>query len=39
VLSLLHGEVAQFLRRPETTERLFKAGVDVVANTRKNSPR
>jgi tripartite-type tricarboxylate transporter receptor subunit TctC len=32
VLSLLHREIAQFLKRPETTERLFKAGVDVVAN-------
>ena len=33
VLNLIHSEVAQFLKRPETTERLFKAGVDVVANT------
>ena len=33
VLALLHREIAEFLRRPETVERLFKAGVDVVANT------
>ena len=33
VLELLHREVAQFLKQPDTTERMFKAGVDVVANT------
>ena len=33
VLDLLYREVAEFLQRPETAERLFKAGVDVVANT------
>ena len=32
VLGLVHREVAQFLKRPDTTERLFKSGVDVVAN-------
>ena len=34
-LDLFHREVAEFLRRPETTERLFKAGVDVVANSSR----
>lgn len=33
VLALVHREVAQFLRQPETTERMFKAGVEVIANT------
>jgi tripartite-type tricarboxylate transporter receptor subunit TctC len=33
ILSLLHREAAQFLKRPDTVERLFKSGVDVVANT------
>lgn len=33
VLSVIHREVAEFLTRTETTERLFKAGVDVVANS------
>ena len=33
VLSVIHREVSTFLQRPDTTERLFKAGVDVVANT------
>jgi tripartite-type tricarboxylate transporter receptor subunit TctC len=33
VLALLHREVADFLKRPETTERMFKSGVEVVANT------
>lgn len=33
VLDLVHREVAQFLQRPDTTERLFKAGVEVVADT------
>jgi tripartite-type tricarboxylate transporter receptor subunit TctC len=33
VLDLLHREVAQFLKQPDTTERMFKAGVEVVANT------
>ena len=33
VLSLIHREVTEFLKRPETVERLFKAGVDVVGNT------
>ncbi|RPI42688.1 MAG: tripartite tricarboxylate transporter substrate binding protein, partial [Betaproteobacteria bacterium] len=33
VLGLLHREIAEFLKRADTTERLFKAGVDVVANT------
>lgn len=33
VLGLLHREIAQFLKSPETTERLFKAGVEVVADS------
>jgi len=33
ILDLVHREVAQFLRTPETTERMFKAGVEVVANS------
>jgi tripartite-type tricarboxylate transporter receptor subunit TctC len=33
VLDLLHREVAQFLRQPDTTERMFKSGIEVVANT------
>jgi tripartite-type tricarboxylate transporter receptor subunit TctC len=33
VIDLLHREVTQFLKLPETTERLFKAGIDVVAST------
>ncbi len=33
ILDLLHREVAQFLKQPDTTERMFKAGVEVVANT------
>jgi tripartite-type tricarboxylate transporter receptor subunit TctC len=33
ILDLVHREVAQFLRQPETTERMFKAGVEVIANT------
>jgi len=33
VLNLVHREVAQFLRTPETVERMAKAGVEVVANS------
>lgn len=33
VLNLLHREITQFLKSPTTTDRLFKAGVDVVAST------
>ena len=33
ILALIHRETAEFLKRPDTTERLFKSGVDVVANT------
>jgi tripartite-type tricarboxylate transporter receptor subunit TctC len=33
VIVLLHREIAQFLKQPEISERLFKAGVDVVAST------
>jgi tripartite-type tricarboxylate transporter receptor subunit TctC len=33
VIALIHREMAQFLERPDTVERLFNAGVDVVAST------
>ena len=33
ILTLIHREVMQFLRQTETTERMFKAGVEVIANT------
>jgi tripartite-type tricarboxylate transporter receptor subunit TctC len=33
VVGVLHREIAQFLKQPEISERLFKAGVDVVAST------
>ena len=33
VIALLNREIVQFLTRPETVERLFSAGVDVVAST------
>ena len=33
VINLLHRETTQFLKSPETSERLFKAGIDVVAST------
>jgi tripartite-type tricarboxylate transporter receptor subunit TctC len=33
VIGLLHREIAQFLEQPATTERLFKAGIEVVANS------
>ena len=33
VLALFHREVSQYLKRPDTSERFFKSGVDVVANT------
>lgn len=33
VIGLLHREIAQFLQRPDITERLFNAGIDVVAST------
>ena len=33
VIQLLYREITQFLKTPETTERLFKAGIDVVAST------
>jgi tripartite-type tricarboxylate transporter receptor subunit TctC len=33
VVATLHREMAQFLQRPETVERLFNAGVEVVAST------
>lgn len=33
ILDLVHREVAQFLRMPETVERMAKAGVEVVANS------
>jgi len=33
VIEKLYGEIAQFLKSSETTERLFKAGIDAVAST------
>jgi tripartite-type tricarboxylate transporter receptor subunit TctC len=33
VVDVLQREIAQFLKQPEISERLFKAGVDVVAST------
>jgi tripartite-type tricarboxylate transporter receptor subunit TctC len=33
IVDLLNREIGQFLRQPEITERLFKAGVEVVAST------
>lgn len=33
VVALLHREITQFLRSQDTTARLFKAGIDVVAGT------
>jgi tripartite-type tricarboxylate transporter receptor subunit TctC len=33
ILGVLHREITQFLKRPETVERLFTAGVDVVASS------
>lgn len=33
VVQILHRELVQFLTRPDTTERLFQAGVEVVAST------
>jgi tripartite-type tricarboxylate transporter receptor subunit TctC len=33
VVNLLHREIAQFLEQPEISERLFNAGVEVVAST------
>jgi tripartite-type tricarboxylate transporter receptor subunit TctC len=33
VIDLLHREVTQFLKMPETNERLFNAGIDVVASS------
>ena len=33
MIDLLHRETTQFLNSPDTNERLFKAGTDVVAST------
>jgi tripartite-type tricarboxylate transporter receptor subunit TctC len=33
VIAMLNREMAQFLQRPDTVERLFNAGVEVVAST------
>lgn len=33
IIDLLHREITAFLKLPETGERLFKAGIDVVAST------
>ena len=33
MINLLHKETTQFLKSPETSGRLFKAGIDVVAST------